>query len=311
MPERDRRVRRARQHRQADGAAPAGVQDLAAARVRRRARPGGRAGRGGRHGGGVGRRAGRGRRRALRDGARRRPGPRRARPGAGLGPRGAGRRRPLDGRARRPRASSRSRPPSTACCSSTPRSPAARWAPPRARWRSWSAAPTRRTPPPAPPWRRWAPRSCTPARSASGTAFKLARNMMHFVAFTAATEAQRLAEAAGLDLKALGDVVRHTDAITGGPGAIMHRETHRAARRRTTSGAASSPTSPPWARRTCASPSSSPTPSASTYRWRARRCHDWGRDWVCERRIEWQVRRPAGEAAHAAWSGWRRSTASR
>ena len=59
----------------------------------------------------------------------------------------------------------------------------------------------------------------------AGTRFKLARNMMHFVAFTAATEAQRLAEAAGLDLKALGDVVRHTDAITGGPGAIMHRET--------------------------------------------------------------------------------------
>lgn len=59
----------------------------------------------------------------------------------------------------------------------------------------------------------------------AGTKFKLARNMMHFIAFTAATEAQRLAEAAGLDLKALGDVVRHTDAITGGPGAIMHRET--------------------------------------------------------------------------------------
>jgi 3-hydroxyisobutyrate dehydrogenase-like beta-hydroxyacid dehydrogenase len=38
-------------------------------------------------------------------------------------------------------------------------------------------------------------------------------------------KAQRLAEAAGLDLKALGEVVRHTDAITGGPGAIMHRET--------------------------------------------------------------------------------------
>ena len=58
----------------------------------------------------------------------------------------------------------------------------------------------------------------------AGTRFKLARNLMHFVAFTAATEAQRLAEAAGLDLKELGDVVRHTDAITGGPGAIMHRE---------------------------------------------------------------------------------------
>lgn len=59
----------------------------------------------------------------------------------------------------------------------------------------------------------------------AGTRFKLARNMMHFVAFTAATEAQRLAEAAGLDIVALGDVVRHTDAITGGPGAIMHRDT--------------------------------------------------------------------------------------
>lgn len=59
----------------------------------------------------------------------------------------------------------------------------------------------------------------------AGTKFKLARNLMHFTAFTAATEAQRLAEAAGLDLRALGEVVRHTDAVTGGPGAIMHRET--------------------------------------------------------------------------------------
>jgi 3-hydroxyisobutyrate dehydrogenase len=59
----------------------------------------------------------------------------------------------------------------------------------------------------------------------SGTSLKLARNLLHFASFTAATEAQRLAEAAGLDLKTLGDVVRHTDAITGGPGAIMHRDT--------------------------------------------------------------------------------------
>jgi 3-hydroxyisobutyrate dehydrogenase-like beta-hydroxyacid dehydrogenase len=59
----------------------------------------------------------------------------------------------------------------------------------------------------------------------AGTKFKLARNLMHFVAFTAATEAQRLAEAAGLDLVELGKVARHTDAITGGPGAIMHRAT--------------------------------------------------------------------------------------
>lgn len=59
----------------------------------------------------------------------------------------------------------------------------------------------------------------------AGTRMKLARNLVHFVAFTAVTEAQRLAEAAGLDLVELGRVVRHTDAITGGPGAIMHRDT--------------------------------------------------------------------------------------
>ena len=61
----------------------------------------------------------------------------------------------------------------------------------------------------------------------AGTKLKLARNLMHFVAFAAATEAQRLAEAAGLDLVELGRIVRHTDAITGGPGAIMHRDTAR------------------------------------------------------------------------------------
>ncbi|MFB4303097.1 NAD(P)-dependent oxidoreductase [Actinomadura sp. NTSP31] len=59
----------------------------------------------------------------------------------------------------------------------------------------------------------------------AGTRFKLARNLMHYAAFTAATEAQRLAEAAGLDITALGEVVRHTDALTGGPGAIMYRDT--------------------------------------------------------------------------------------
>ncbi|MFL6062583.1 MAG: NAD(P)-dependent oxidoreductase [Marmoricola sp.] len=59
----------------------------------------------------------------------------------------------------------------------------------------------------------------------NGTAAKLARNLLHFVAFTATGEALRLAEAAGIDLQALGRIVRHTDSITGGPGAIMHRST--------------------------------------------------------------------------------------
>ena len=66
---------------------------------------------------------------------------------------------------------------------------------------------------------------CGPA--GSGTAAKLARNLLHFVAFTAIGEALRLAEAAGIDLQALGRIVRHTDSITGGPGAIMHRTTAR------------------------------------------------------------------------------------
>ncbi|MEV0296930.1 NAD(P)-dependent oxidoreductase [Nocardia sp. NPDC050710] len=58
----------------------------------------------------------------------------------------------------------------------------------------------------------------------AGTRMKLARNLLHFVAFTAATEAQRLAETAGLDITTLGKVVRHSDAVTGGPGAIMLRD---------------------------------------------------------------------------------------
>ena len=57
----------------------------------------------------------------------------------------------------------------------------------------------------------------------AGTATKLARNMLHFTAFVAAMEASALAEAAGIDLPALGRIVRHTDAVTGGPGAIMYR----------------------------------------------------------------------------------------
>ncbi|MEV6068621.1 NAD(P)-dependent oxidoreductase [Nocardia sp. NPDC052001] len=59
----------------------------------------------------------------------------------------------------------------------------------------------------------------------AGTRMKLARNLLHFIAFTAAAESQRLAEAAGLDITELGKVVRHSDSHTGGPGAIMLRNT--------------------------------------------------------------------------------------
>ncbi|WP_026414677.1 NAD(P)-dependent oxidoreductase [Actinomadura oligospora] len=59
----------------------------------------------------------------------------------------------------------------------------------------------------------------------AGTRTKLARNLLHFTAFTAAAEAQRLAEASGVSLRKLARIVRHTDAITGGAGSIMLRPT--------------------------------------------------------------------------------------
>lgn len=73
------------------------------------------------------------------------------------------------------------------------------------------------------PFERWAGLVVHLGPVGSGTKAKLARNLLHFTTFTAVGEALRLAEAAGLDLVALGDVVRHSDAITGGPGAIMLR----------------------------------------------------------------------------------------
>ncbi len=59
----------------------------------------------------------------------------------------------------------------------------------------------------------------------SGTRAKVARNLLTFASFAAAGEAQRLAEAAGISLTTLARVVRHSDAITGGAGAILLRRT--------------------------------------------------------------------------------------
>jgi 3-hydroxyisobutyrate dehydrogenase-like beta-hydroxyacid dehydrogenase len=76
-----------------------------------------------------------------------------------------------------------------------------------------------------PVFERWAALVVHMGPAGAGTRTKLARNLMHFVAYTAAGEAQRLAEAAGLDLGKLARVVRHSDSVTGGPGAIMVRDT--------------------------------------------------------------------------------------
>lgn len=74
-------------------------------------------------------------------------------------------------------------------------------------------------------FRHWAGLVVHAGPPGAGTRMKLARNLLHFVSFTATGEAARLAEASGLSVTALGEVVRHTDAITGGAGAIMYRDT--------------------------------------------------------------------------------------
>jgi 3-hydroxyisobutyrate dehydrogenase-like beta-hydroxyacid dehydrogenase len=75
-----------------------------------------------------------------------------------------------------------------------------------------------------PAFKHWAAMVIHAGEPGAGTRMKLARNMLTFTSYVAACEAMKLAEAAGLDLQALGRVVRHTDALTSGPGAIMVRE---------------------------------------------------------------------------------------
>jgi 3-hydroxyisobutyrate dehydrogenase-like beta-hydroxyacid dehydrogenase len=75
-----------------------------------------------------------------------------------------------------------------------------------------------------PAFKQWASMVIHAGGPGAGTRMKLARNMLTFTSYAAACEAMKLAEAAGLDLQALGRVVRHTDALTGGPGAIMVRD---------------------------------------------------------------------------------------
>ncbi|MEU4832511.1 NAD(P)-dependent oxidoreductase [Streptosporangium sp. NPDC023615] len=75
------------------------------------------------------------------------------------------------------------------------------------------------------PFGHWAQLVLHVGPAGAGTRAKLARNLLHFAAFAAAAEAQRPAEACGVPLKALAQAVRHSDAVTGGPGAIMLRKT--------------------------------------------------------------------------------------
>jgi 3-hydroxyisobutyrate dehydrogenase-like beta-hydroxyacid dehydrogenase len=75
-----------------------------------------------------------------------------------------------------------------------------------------------------PVFKQWASMVVRAGEPGAGTRMKLARNMLTYIGFAAACEAQKLAEAAGIDLQKLGRVVRHSDAQSGGPGAIMARD---------------------------------------------------------------------------------------
>ncbi len=75
-----------------------------------------------------------------------------------------------------------------------------------------------------PAFKQWASLVIHAGQPGAGTRMKLARNMLTFTSYAAACEAMKLAEAAGLNLQALGRVVRHSDAQSGGPGAIMVRD---------------------------------------------------------------------------------------
>ncbi len=74
------------------------------------------------------------------------------------------------------------------------------------------------------PFSLWAELVVHAGPPGAGTRMKLARNMLTFTTYAAVGEAWKLAEAVGLSLQDLGNVVRHTDKLTGGAGSIMFRD---------------------------------------------------------------------------------------
>jgi 3-hydroxyisobutyrate dehydrogenase len=75
------------------------------------------------------------------------------------------------------------------------------------------------------PFGRWAGRVEHFGPVGAGTRAKLARNLVTYVSYAAVGEALRLAEAGGLDVHRLGEVIRYSDSLTGGPGSIAVRRT--------------------------------------------------------------------------------------
>jgi 3-hydroxyisobutyrate dehydrogenase-like beta-hydroxyacid dehydrogenase len=75
------------------------------------------------------------------------------------------------------------------------------------------------------PFGRWAGRVEHFGPVGAGTRAKLARNLVTYVSYAAVGEGLRLAAAAGVDVHRLGEVIRYSDALTGGPGSIAVRRT--------------------------------------------------------------------------------------
>jgi 3-hydroxyisobutyrate dehydrogenase-like beta-hydroxyacid dehydrogenase len=75
------------------------------------------------------------------------------------------------------------------------------------------------------PFGRWAGRVERFGPVGAGTRAKLARNLVTYVSYAAVGEGLRLAEASGVDVHKLGEVIRYSDSLTGGPGSIAVRRT--------------------------------------------------------------------------------------
>jgi 3-hydroxyisobutyrate dehydrogenase-like beta-hydroxyacid dehydrogenase len=73
-----------------------------------------------------------------------------------------------------------------------------------------------------PAFEHWADLVLHVGPAGAGTQCKLARNLISFVSYAAGGEAQRLADAAGIDVAKLAAVVRHTEALgVGSPASLM------------------------------------------------------------------------------------------
>jgi 3-hydroxyisobutyrate dehydrogenase-like beta-hydroxyacid dehydrogenase len=79
-----------------------------------------------------------------------------------------------------------------------------------------------------PVFQHWAALVLHVGTAGAGTQCKLARNLITYAGFVAAAEAQRLAEAAGIDLRKLAAVVKQSDSVTGGASSVMLRPTTEA-----------------------------------------------------------------------------------